>query len=99
MQRVKSVDIINQQGFHSFTIFSQTTTTENLFRTIDYIIRVHTEFNLSLLAKHPLLNYGSKEPRAAKLEYLYARQNVTKIALFVLLKQRGAKAESNHRPV
>ena len=38
-----------------------------------------------------------KDPRAAKLKYLYDRENVTRVALFVLLKQRGAKAKSKNK--
>ena len=65
-------------------------TTDKLYQRIDLDVNLHTEFNLARYQTTLFtysLNFGSQKigSRTIKLAFIKQRQNVTKIALLVLL--------------
>ena len=69
--------------------FFKTMTTDKLYQRIDLLVTVIYTQSLIWPATRPhyLLNFGSEKigPRTIKLAFIKQRQNVTKVALFVLL--------------
>ena len=66
--------------------FFKTMTTDKLYQHIDLWVNLHTEFNLACNQTTLFVNFGSEkiEPSTIKLAFIKQRQNVTKVALFVL---------------
>ena len=71
--------------------FLKTMATDKLYQRIDLHVNLHTDFNLARYQTTLFLEICSEKigPRKAKFALImyisYERQNVTKVALFVLL--------------
>ena len=67
--------------------FLKTMTTDKLEQRIDLYVNLHTEFNLTRFQTTLFVEFCSEKigPRTIKLAFIKQRQNVTKVALFVLL--------------
>ena len=67
--------------------FLKTMTTDKLYQRIDLYVNLHTEFNLARYQNTLFVNFGLEKigPRTIKLAFIKQQQNVTKVALFVLL--------------
>ena len=67
--------------------FLKTMTTDKLYQRIDYHCMLIYTQRLIWRAVRPHYLFGSEKigPRSIKLDFIKQRQNVTKIALFVLL--------------
>ena len=67
--------------------FLETMTTDKLYQRIDLYVNLHTEFNLALYQTILFVEIWFRKNRTTydKTSLVKQRQNVTKVALFVLL--------------
>ena len=61
--------------------------TDKLYQRIDLCVNLHSEFNLARYQTTLFAEFWFRkiEPRTIKLAFIKQRQNLTKVALFVLL--------------
>ena len=67
--------------------FLKTMTTEKFYQLIDLYVNLHTEFNLARYQTTLFVEFWLKKigPRTIKLAFIKQPQDVTTVALFVLL--------------
>ena len=67
--------------------FLKTMTTDKLYQRIDLCVNLHTEFNLARYQTTLFVEFWFKKnsTRTIKLTFIKQQQNVTKVALFILL--------------
>ena len=77
-------------------IFLKTMTTDKLYQRIDLYVNLHTEFTLARYQTTLFVEFWFRKNRTTtiKLAFIKQRQNVTKVALFVLLNQNNVVARA-----